>query len=462
MLLRYFYDERLAQASYLVGCPATGEAIIIDPARDIMPYLQAAQAHNLLIVAVTETHIHADFVSGLRELAAATGAQIYVSGMGGPDWTYELPDEHVIHLRQGDAIQVGDVRLDVLHTPGHTPEHIAFQVTDTAATTEPLGIFTGDFLFAGDVGRPDLLEVAAGYAHTAEPAARQQFHTVQQFKALPDYLHIFPGHGAGSVCGKALGAVPSTTLGYEKRVNPAFQFDDETAFAAWLLAEQPEAPRYFARMKHVNRVGPTLLRDLPQAQHINDDPQPIVPPGALFIDTRPPAAYARRHIPGTVNIPISAPAFNTYVGWYVDYATPVFFIAFASEVLDVLNALLAIGVDNIPGYFTPDVLEKSAGRSLAQVTPAAAHRAGYPVLDVRGLSEYASRHIPGALHIPMGLIPQRLAELPADGPLVVQCGTGIRSAVVASLLLNAGYSDVLNLTGGLAAWQAEGLPLVQQ
>ena len=227
----YFYDEKLAQASYLVGCVATGEALVVDPARNVTPYLREAEKEGLRITHVTETHIHADFVSGSRELAAATGATIYLSDMGDADWKYAYADDpSVILVRDGDSWKVGNIKVEVLHTPGHTPEHIAFMITDTAGADRPMGVFTGDFLFVGDVGRPDLLEEAAGYKGTKEVGARQQFQTVERFKALPDYLQIWPGHGAGSACGKALGAIPSTTLGYEKLFNPAFQFGQENAF----------------------------------------------------------------------------------------------------------------------------------------------------------------------------------------------------------------------------------------
>jgi hydroxyacylglutathione hydrolase len=263
MLLRYFYDQRLAQASYMVGCAVKGEALVIDPARDIAPYLQAADSAGVRIAQVTETHIHADYVSGSRELAAHTGAHLYLSAEGGPDWQYAFAGQlPTTLLRDGDVWPVGNVRIKALHTPGHTPEHLCFLITDTAAADQPMGLFTGDFIFVGDVGRPDLLEEAAGMADTKIPGARQLFHSLQRIRTMPGYLQIWPGHGAGSACGKALGAVPSTTLGYELLFNPAFQQTDEDSFVAWLLDGQPEAPRYFGQMKRVNKAGPALLADL--------------------------------------------------------------------------------------------------------------------------------------------------------------------------------------------------------
>jgi len=460
MLLKYFYNDKLAQASYLVGCSATGNAIVIDPARDITPYIAAAQRENLQISIVTETHIHADYISGTRELATATGAEIAISNMGGDDWSYNLLEANLKLLNDGDHFMVGNVRFEVLHTPGHTPEHIAFQITDTATADEPIGIFTGDFLFVGDVGRPDLLEQAVGIVDSAKAGARQQYATIQRFKALPDYLQIWPGHGAGSACGKALGAIPSTTLGYEKRFNPAFQYDDETAFVDWLLADQPEVPTYFAHMKEVNQQGPELLRDIPQAQHIREHPGSVVPEGALFIDTRPENDFSQRHIPGSISIPLTSGGFTTYLGWYVDYEQPTFFIAYKNDVIEVLNHLFSIGVDNVPGYFTAEVVKDSHAVGIVKyLSPREIDNENMLILDVRGQDEYDSVHIPGALHIPMGFVPNRLQEIPKDKPVAVHCETGIRSQVVVSLLQREGYSYVFNMSGGIERWQADGLPI---
>lgn len=459
MFIKYFYNNSLAQASYMIGCERAGAALVIDPMRDITPYLHAAKAQGVEITHVTETHIHADYVSGTRELAAATNAQILLSDEGGPDWQYRLK-EHYTPLKHGDSFMIGSVKVAVHHTPGHTPEHIVFMITDTATSDHPIGIFSGDFLFVGDVGRPDLLEEAAHIADTAEPSARQQFANIQYVKSLPDYLQIWPGHGAGSACGKSLGAIPSSTLGYEKLVNPAFQFTDEDAFVAWLLADQPEPPRYFAHMKRINRDGPALLLELPQAQHITEAPDGIVPDDAFFIDTRPNSDFAHRHIPGTINIPISSPSFSTYVGWYIDYEKPVFFIAYRNDVQQVLAELFSIGVDNVPAYFTSEVVKHAKG-TLPQISPQEAAERGYPILDVRGINEYREEHIVGAHHIPMGYVPDHLDELPRDKPLVIQCGSGTRSQVVASLLLSAGFDNVINLEGGIDAWKRFGLPTVK-
>jgi hydroxyacylglutathione hydrolase len=260
MLLKRIYDESLAQASYLIGCPATGEALVVDPNRDVAQYVKAAADEDLTITHVTETHIHADFVSGSRELAKVTGAELLLSDEGGPDWKYAFAKEADARLlHNGDTFMVGNLKFEVLHTPGHTPEHISFLVTDTPATDKPMGAVTGDFVFVGDVGRPDLLEKAAKIVGTMEAGARTLYRSLNRFKQLPDYLQIWPGHGAGSACGKALGAVPFSTLGYEKIANWGFGAATEDEFVEMVLAGQPEPPKYFAEMKRINKEGPRLL-----------------------------------------------------------------------------------------------------------------------------------------------------------------------------------------------------------
>ncbi len=456
MLIKYFYDERLAQASYLVGCAATGEALVIDPERDVEQYITTAAAHGLRVTHVTETHIHADFVSGARELAALSGATLYLSDMGTPEWKYAYADSAgAVLLREGDWWMVGKVKVEVLHTPGHTPEHLSFMITDTAVADKPFGVFTGDFLFVGDVGRPDLLEEAAGMLGTKEIGARQQFATVQRFKHLPDYLQIFPGHGAGSACGKALGAVPTTTLGYEKLFNPAFQFEDEAAFVAWLLEGQPEAPRYFAQMKHVNKYGAALRSELPVPQRL-ERPQldALLAEGAFVADFRSEESFRRAHIPKTISIPATSPNFSTYVGWFVDYNKPFYFVAERDlDLPELLSALRAIGVDDVRGYFTGNALHGQTDTLPLIDAESLEGRLGEVfLLDVRGATEYAEAHISGAHNIPVGHLPRRLAELPSDKPIVVYCASGYRSQIAASWLRAQGYAQVMNLPDSKAAW----------
>lgn len=357
MLLKYFYDKLLAQASYMVGCGETGEALVIDPARDIRPYLQAARDEGLRISHIAETHIHADFVSGSRELSAATGGVLYLSAMGGEDWRYAFITPSTIPLHDGNSWMVGNIRVEALHTPGHSPEHLMFQITDTKHTDKPMGLFTGDCLFVGSVGRPDLLDETAGTVDSQEQDARAQFANIQRLKSMPDYLQIWPGHGSGSACGKGLSSIPSSTLGYEKLVNPAFQFTDEAAFVTWLLTNQPEAPRYFAHVKQLNKAGAPLLADLPEPMHIhNKEALDKILQMFLVFDTGSIDQFAARHIPGTVNVPLSSERFNTHVGRYVDYDLPTYIICDEAELPHIMTMLHAVGVDDVPGYFTPEVV----------------------------------------------------------------------------------------------------------
>jgi hydroxyacylglutathione hydrolase len=462
MLLKYFYDRELAQASYMVGDQDAGEALVIDPARHVEPYLQAARQEGLSITQVTETHIHADFVSGSRELAARTGARLYLSAMGGADWSYAFADQETVLLRDDDSWTLGSIRFEALHMPGHTPEHLVFQITDAGASA-PMALFTGDCLFVGDVGRPDLLETAAGIRNTSEAGAREQFRNVQRLKAMPDYLQVLPGHGAGSACGKALGAMPSSTIGYEKLVSPAFQIDDEETFVRWLLEGQPETPPYFAQMKRVNRQGPALLKDLSQPQPLERFILPEVQKeGALVIDTRSAKTFAQAHVPGTLSIPPSS-SFSTYAGWFVDYTMPTYLIASRDRIDDLVRQLRAIGVDNIPGYFPADLVEGTQPLPTVDAQETASRmRSGQALLlDVRSQNEYDSEHIEGARHIFYGKLAQRVAELLPESEIIIHCTSGTRSLIAASLLQSYGFSRVANMRGGIDAWRKAGLPVVE-
>jgi hydroxyacylglutathione hydrolase len=471
MLLKRFYDTKLAQASYLVGCQRTGEALVIDPNRDVDQYVRGAEAEGLRIAHVTETHIHADFVSGSREVAERTGAQLYLSDEGDADWKYgyaRLAGAQLV--RDGDVINVGNVTLRVLHTPGHTPEHVTFLLTDRATSDRPMGVFTGDFVFVGDVGRPDLLERAANVRGTMEQSARTLFGSLQSFKALPDYVQIWPGHGAGSACGKALGAVPQSTVGYEKLVNWAFQAPDEDAFVSGVLEGQPEPPKYFAEMKRINKEGPRVLHGLPRPELL-----PVarlaakLAERALVIDTRHAADFAEGHVPGTINIPLNR-SFTTWAGWLVPYEADFYLIIedeSAPQAIDeAVRDLAMIGLDRVAGYFGGEVIsgwvtDGGTLETVDHITPrelAARRRRGdVTIVDVRGASEWEAGHIPGVPNIPVGLIPDRLAELPRDKPIVVHCQSGARSAIAASLLKARGVKEVLNMTGGFADWEAGGL-----
>ena len=466
MFLRRFYDDGLAQASWMIGCQKTGDAIVIDANRDIRQYLEAAAAEKLRITQVTETHIHADFVSGTRELARATGATLLLSAEGGSDWQYAFAaTDGARLLRDGDVITVGNIRIAVLHTPGHTPEHLSFLVTDTAAASEPIGIVTGDFVFVGDVGRPDLLEKAAKVANTMEAGARQLFHSLERFRALPDFVQVWPGHGAGSACGKALGAIPTSTVGYEKRFNWGVATTDEATFVRMVLEGQPEPPLYFAEMKRINRDGPTILGGFPSpAAGDRDALERALASGTVVIDTRPAAVFGAGHVPGTLNIPLNK-SFSTWAGWLVSYDVDIHLIADDERtVATAVRELAMIGLDRVTGWYATAVVTawRDAGRHLgtiATLEPAAlAPRlaAGdVTLVDVRNRSEWEAGHLPHALHIPLGHLAARLAEIPRDRPIVVQCQSGARSAIAASHLQRLGVVDVHDLLGGFQRWSAE-------
>jgi hydroxyacylglutathione hydrolase len=362
----------------------------------------------------------------------------------------------------GDSWMVGHVRVEAIHTPGHTPEHLSFLITDTSKADRPTGIFTGDFLFVGDVGRPDLLEgIVEDVESSKERGAANLFQSIQRIKALPDYLQIWPGHGAGSACGKALGALPSTTLGYEKLFNPAFQFDDEAQFRQWLLDDQPEIPRYFAHMKQINKAGPELLANLTAPPRISGQAlAERIEAGEMVIDLRAAEEYRRAYRPGTINIPATAENFTTYVGWFVDYERPLYLILpDVAELGEVLRSLRAIGVDQVAGYTGPDgVAESVNGRGNNMPTLDAQELAqrkaanGLVIVDVRGRSEFRERHIVGARNIPVGFLPQHLDQLPHNGTIVVHCASGYRSQVAASLLRAKGFDNVVPLDDSKENW----------
>jgi hydroxyacylglutathione hydrolase len=472
MIFKRLYDPKLAQASYLLGCPASGEAVVVDPNRDIDRYVEAADDEGLRIAHVTETHIHADFVSGSRELAHQAGAQLYLSDAGGNDWNYEYAaGAGATLLREGSCIRVGAVELRVLHLPGHTPEHLVFLVTDTETATEPMGALTGDFIFVGDVGRPDLLERASRARGTMEEAARQLFRSLQRFRALPDYLQIWPGHGAGSACGKSLGAVPQSTLGYEKRFNWAFGVADEAAFVPAVLTGQPDPPRYFAEMKRINQSGPRLLGGFRRPARLPVGTlSSVLAEGGIVVDTREAPEYGRGAVPGTINIPANR-TFTTWAGSLLPYGRDFHLVIDDRKVETVdqlVRDLAGIGLDRVAGYFGADVVDTwQTSQTHLQTIPSltladvsAQQRSNDKVvLDVRGEGEWKAGHVPGSLNVPLAELAGRLDEIPRDRSVIVHCQTGARGAIAASLLRARGYSDIRLFPGGFAEWQAAGQPV---
>jgi hydroxyacylglutathione hydrolase len=474
MFVKRFFEPKLAQASYLIGCHAAGEALVIDANRDVEQYVQAAEAEGLRIRHVTETHIHADYVSGSRELAARTGATLYLSDEGGADWTYAFAGEaETVLLKHGARFALGNVRIEVVHTPGHTPEHLTFLITDGAAATEPIAAATGDFIFVGDVGRPDLLERAAHQAGTMEASARALYASLRAFAGRPDWLQLWPGHGAGSACGKGISAIPHSTLGYEQRFNWAFQPASEAEFVTRVLDGQPEPPAYFAEMKRINKEGPRLLGGFKRPTNLDAKRLPaLLGDGALVIDTRKASDFAAGHAPGTINIPLNA-SFTTWAGWLVPYTADCYVIvdqrgATSAAAIDtVVRDLALIGLDRVAGYFDAIALDAwaAAGRpfgAIPQIEPAdlveSLKHGRVTLIDVRNATEWRGGHIDGARHIPLGYLANRLEEIPKTGAVVVQCQSGARSSIGASLLRARGFDQVINLTGGISSWIKAGLP----
>ena len=458
MLFQHIYDEDLAQASYLIGCQATGEAIVVDARRDVDTFVALAAPHGLRSTAVTETHIHADYQSGSRELAARTGARLYLSDEGDRDWKYGFEGTA---LKHGDVIRLGNVRLEAVHTPGHTPEHLSFLVTDGAASDRPGFYLTGDFVFVGDVGRPDLLDEAAGGVDTRFAGAKRLFASLRDhFLALPDHVQVWPGHGAGSACGKALGAVPSTTVGSERLTSwwaPLVAAGDEEGFVEALLEGQPDAPLYFGRMKRTNKAGPALLGD--------GGPVPELSPGALrdalgrdlvLLDTRGADAFRADHVPGAYFAP-EGKKFATYASYAIDPEgdpRPLVLLARdAAHAARLRDRLAWTGIDRVAGFVT-SVAGLTDGAAAA-VAPADLGRvADAFLLDVRTKNEHAGGALPGALQRHVGRVAYLHDDLPRDRPVVVYCQTGIRAAVATAALRARGFGDVRELVGSYDAWRA--------
>jgi hydroxyacylglutathione hydrolase len=469
MLLKYFYDQNLAHASYMVGCQRTGEALVVDPARDIAPYLETAVKEGLRIVGAAETHIHADYVSGARELAAQTGATLYLSDEGDENWKYLYADAYNHKpLKDGNTFAIGNIKFEAMHTPGHTPEHMSYIITDMGGGADrPMGIFTGDFVFVGSVGRPDLLEKAAGIANTSAVGAMQMFASLNRFKELPDYMQVWPGHGAGSACGKGLGAIPSSTVGYEKLFNPMLGYDDIEEFVSVLLDGQPEPPTYFAVMKRVNKEGPAVLGPFTMPPQLETAVLPqMIADGAMVIDTNELGAFAQAHVPGTINIPSGSLA--AWAGWLVDYTKPVYLITEPQQVETAAKILAEIGIDALAGYFAAkevaaaDLMSESYGAATAVELAEQIQQGAVTLVDVRNQTEWDEGHLPNAKHIMLGTLWQRVEEVGINGrSIVVQCRSGARSAIGASILQARGAKHVINLTGGYIGWTAAGLPVEQ-
>lgn len=458
MYFKHFYDDDLSQGSYLIGCQACGEAVVVDPRREISSYLEAAAANGMKIVAVTETHIHADYLSGARELGERTGARLYLSDEGGEDWQYDFAH---VPLNDGSVIDIGDVRLTARHVPGHTPEHLMFLVTDRALTEQPGYALTGDFVFVGDLGRPDLLDEAAGHVDTRFESAERMFASLRDvFWQLPDHVQVWPGHGAGSACGKSLGAVASTTVGYEKLTAWWAGYlvrGDNAGFVNELLVDQPDAPSYFGRMKRWNRQGPLVLGErsgLPEldpsalAGRVNRD--------VVLLDTRSLAEQRAGSVAGALSVP-GGDSFTSYASFIIDPEQErrelVVLARDQDHAHSLRTRLSGVGIDNVAGYITGfgDLPTRSIPLVSADELD---DLRGVTFLDVRTAGEQVAGAVPSAKRIHVGQVMKRLDELPRGGKLVVYCQGGGRAAAVASALRARGFSNVVELKDSQNAWRA--------
>ncbi len=473
MLFRSYTDPKLAQNAYLVGCQKTGEALLIDPLRDIDRYVDAAKSEGLRITAVAETHIHADFLSGAREFAEQTGAHVYLSAEGesegwGSAWAKDSAYD-VTFLRDGDRFSIGNIDIEAVHTPGHTPEHLSYVVTDRGSgATTPIGVVTGDFVFVGDLGRPDLLEQAAGLHGVQEEAARTLYGSLPRFTELDEYLQVWPGHGAGSACGKALGAVPMTTVGYEKRYNASLgaASEGEDAFVAAILDGQPEPQMYFARMKQQNRDGVPLLGDLPLAERMSASrlAEFASDSASVVIDTRADrSAFMAAHLPRSLYAPLGK-NFPAFVGSLLtDEKARIVLVVEEDRVEEAVRDLVRIGYDAVAGFVTPadlatyfaDGVESASipERTFSDLERVQSETHG-TVVDARYVSEHRSGFVPGAVNASYTRLPDYLdSRIPEQGTLIVHCQSGARAAAASAFLAREGR-DVVYVNDAFANYRA--------
>ena len=457
-------DEGLAQYSYIVGSRDAAEVAVVDPRRDIDAYLDWCRQHDARIAFVLETHIHADYASGARALAARTGATLLVSAHDRGE-TFEVSGPHQ-DIAHGTRVSMGDVHLEAVHTPGHTPEHLSFLVFERDRN-EPTAMLSGDFLFVGSVGRPDLLgdDESAGLAG-------QLYDSVQRLQPYPDALPIYPGHGAGSMCGSGMGQAPSTTLGQERQSNPYLDPGlAREAFVQRVLASAPPFPPYYRRMKRVNAAGPPPLEPLPGQRSLDvDEFHRRVKAGHVVIDLRDQIAFGAGHVPGAFGIGAGR-MLSMWAAWVVPYDTPLLLIGDDSTIEEATRALIRVGLDDVQGFLHGGMAAwTSAGLPVtytAQITPGelqhqrAARKHPY-VLDVRTDAEWRDGRLPEAWHLMGGYVPDRIGEVPRDRALVVMCGSGYRSTIAASVLERAGFKHITNLTGGMQAWKDAGLETTRE
>lgn len=460
MFLETVEARGLAHLSYVIGDENAGACAVIDPRRDVQAYMEIAKRYDCNITHILETHIHADFVSGSRELHAFTHAPIYVGAAEGYGFAH-----HALH--DGDTLELGSLELRAMHTPGHTPEHISYVVRGGKGASEPWGLFSGDTLFAGEVGRPDLLGESS-----QEPLARQLYHSLYvKILALPDGVIVYPAHGAGSPCGANIGDRMTTTIGYERDHNPRLQAKSEEEFVKGILKNLPPWPRYYPRMKKMNAVGPEILGPLPALPLLDADAVREMRDNrhALVVDLRSIEAFGGAHVPGSQNIAMREIEFGIWAGWLLSPDQPVLFVGDADDVERARIQMLRVGLENMPGALRSGIRGwTETGHEVETLPQMSVHSLhahleeesdAWQVVDVRQASEYEAGHIPGAVNLFAPFLPGEPGVLDPDRPTVTYCGSGYRASIAASMLQRHGFREVYSIPGSLMAWTAAGYPV---
>jgi rhodanese-related sulfurtransferase/glyoxylase-like metal-dependent hydrolase (beta-lactamase superfamily II) len=458
MYFEQFYLGCLAHASYMAG--SAGVAAVVDPQRDVEVYLEAARQNGLRIAYVIETHLHADFVSGHRELAARTGAKIYVGARAGAQFPH-------VAVHEGDEIRFGQCHMRFLETPGHTVESICVLVADLDRSAEPFAVLTGDTLFIGDVGRPDLSP-----GHTPQQLASLLYDSLhRKLLSLPDDLRVYPAHGAGSLCGRQMSNERSSTIGEQRAKNYALQAASRDEFVHLLTDTLPERPAYFARDAEINRAGAGALEDLPSLLDLTpDEILRTQQSGAIVLDTRPEAEFGAGHIPGSINIPLAG-QFASWAGALLGLETDLLLIAEDPDrAAESRMRLARVGIERVAGYLAGGIaaweranqpVERLPHITVQDLDSLQRDEADLQIADVRRPAEWDEGHIAGALLLPLNRIAAEMGRLDPARPVAVHCKGGYRSAIAASLLRRAGFGQVVNVTGGFDAWKAAGLPVAQ-
>jgi hydroxyacylglutathione hydrolase len=453
MLVQHFFVSGLAHSSYLLG--GTSSCAIVDPQRDVDGYIAAAAALGLKITHILETHLHADFISGHMDLAEKTGASIYAPKAGNCAFRHQ-------GLAEGDSFTIDNLRISVLDTAGHTPEHISYVVVDVERGEEPVGVFCGDTLFVGDVGRPDLFPGKA-----MELASKLYDNLHGKLLRLPDFCEVYPAHSAGSLCGRAMGAKRTSTIGYERKRNAALQLRDKSAFIASLTTDMPAAPDHFARCSATNCAGPSLMRTLPAPRAMTAEAfaERARKPGTIVLDVRPFDAFGGQHIPGALNIDSNS-NFSTFAGWTLPVDSEILLVADNEAVVQTVTVWLRrVGLDAVTGFLEGGMLSWSlAGlptEHVVQISPQELSQligsdSGLVIVDARSSQEFERIHIRGARNITAPDLRRRHSELPKDKPIVTICSAGMRSSLAASILQRNGFTEVKNVAGGMTGYAAAG------